>query len=265
MAAFLSLVIAMAAGCNGDNTNESPTATPTPTPPTSADPADGFLLTLTAALSQGQFTLNNIWTQSDLDYENITEPISYQGVGLAERMRPYTTLVQQYQAKRRQCEQDSAELHPPGSLTLLPGTSYYFQDRKCYPTPTDRPNGFVEPPGGVTDPLADKALHRYGYYCGGGFPGGDMYTWDAKAPEPLDGVDYCCRLHDASAWGEGTLTKHPNECGILMCLSKASALPAGVMAQLPDVEAARQFWYDGAATVCRWNQSNNAQPPVVGP
>jgi hypothetical protein len=254
---------------DGDFTSEPDTVTVTvlvAPPPV----ADGFLSTLTAALSEGQFTLNNVWTQADLDYENISDPISYQGKPQpAGRVRPYTTLVQQYRAKRRQCQQDSMLLQNPGSFTMTylgVDLNYYFQDRKCYPAPVDRPNGFVEPPGGVVDPVADQALHRYGYYCGGGFPGDGMYTWDAKAPEPLDGVDYCCKLHDASTWGTSTSTfSHPSECGILMCLSKASGLPASVMAQLPDVEAARQDWYDGAAAACFGIHSYDAQPPVEGP
>jgi hypothetical protein len=256
------MVLLMTAACSkgGDNS--------TPPPSSQAAGDDGFSSTMTAALSQGQLTLNNRWTQADLDFENINTSIRYEGVNQpAGRMRPYTTLVQQYQARYKQCEEDAQSFLAPGSLEIG-GASYYFHDRKCYPTPTDRPHGFVEPPGGVVGPVADKILHRYGYYCGGGYPNFDPFA--PGAPEPLDGVDYCCRLHDAQAWGESTVGSRKSECGIVMCLSKASGFPADVLSKMPHVEAARQYWYGngwtgGAAEVCPRNQSDDAQPPILGP
>ena len=258
----IAMVLLMTAACSkgGDNS--------TPPPSSQAAGDDGFSSTMTAAISQGQFTLNNRWTQADLDYENIGTSISYEGANQpAGRMRPYTTLVQQYQARRKQCEADSRSLLAPGSL-VISFADYYFQDQKCYPTLTYRPHGFVEPPSGAVGPTANQVLHRYGYYCGGGYPNFDPFA--PGAPEPLDGVDYCCRLHDAQAWGESTIGSRKTECGIAMCLSKASGFPADVLTQMPDVEAARQFWYGGsvdggAAFVCGGNQSNDAQPPILGP
>jgi hypothetical protein len=102
---------------------------------------------------------------------------------------------------------------------------------------------------------------RYGYYCGKDFPAELGAFWN-QMPEPLDGVDYCCRLHDETVWSDAG---YSNECGIVMCLSKASGLPANVMQLLPDVEEARQYWYKGAASICSGNQYNDAPPPTVGP
>lgn len=256
----LCVVLVVTAGCSSreDSAPSSSSAPPSSQP--SVD--DDFLPTVTAALSEGQLTLNNRWTQADLDFENITEPISYEGADQpVGRMRSHTTLVQQYRARLKQCVEDANTFYPPQTFSIPLEGDYHFQDRKCYPTLTFPPHGLQE---SVVGPAGFSALHRYGYYCGGGIT--PFRPFAAGAPEPLDGVDYCCRLHDAQAWGLFALpSSFPSECGIAMCLSKASGLPANVIAQLPLVEAARQFWYDGAALVCGGNQSNDAQPPVLGP
>lgn len=255
-----AVVLMLTAGCSSGGSGSTPTATPAP----QAVASDGYLSTLTAALSQGQFTLNNPWTQADLDDENIRESIGYQQTidgHPAGQVRPYTTLVQQYRARRKQCERDSSSLLTPGSYN----TVYTFQDRKCYPTQTQWPNDFAAPVDPITgkfvvDPASAVVLARYGYYCGAGYP--NFTPFADKAPEPLDSVDYCCRLHDAAVWGTTTAA---HACGMVMCLSKASGWPANVMTQMPDVETARQYWYDAAATLCGGNQSNDAPPPVLGP
>lgn len=210
-------------------------------------------------------SLNNPWTQNDLDYENISTTIDYQQVVDSHpdgRVRPYVTLMQQYRAKRRKCEEDYNAFYPPGSFDGLLRT-YHFTDRKCYPT-HEWVNGLQESTFG--DELANQVLYRYGYYCGGGYPPIDPFG--VYAPEPIDSVDYCCRLHDAQIWANRG--NYSNECGMAMCLSKASGLPSSVMAQFPDVEVARQHWYGngafgGAAYACPGNQSNDAPPPTFGP
>jgi hypothetical protein len=232
----LCVVLVVTHGCSSRETSAPSSSSAPPSSQPSAD--DDFLPTVTAALSEGQLTLNNRWTQADLDFEEITLPISYEGAGQpVGRVRSYTTLVQQYRVRRKQCEEDANVLNPNGEPT-------------CYPT-------LVE----AINPINS----RYGYYCGGGFPAGGAFF--NGTPEPLDGVDYCCRLHDEQVWGQGTVVPFfpPSECGIAMCLSKASGSPANVIARLPDVEAARQYWYDGAAALCGGNQSNDAQPPTLGP
>ena len=255
----LCVVLVVTAGCSSREDSAPSSSSAPPSSPASAD--DDFLPTVTAALSEGQLTLNNRWTQADLDFENITEPISYEGAGQpVGRVRSYTTLVQQYRARLKQCAEDANTFYPPQTLSIPLEGDYHFQDRKCYPTLTFPPTGLQE---SVVGPVGSNVLRRYGYYCGGGTT--PFSSFQNGAPEPLDGVDYCCRLHDAQAWGTTTLTSTPSECGIAMCLSKASGLPANVIAQLPFVEEARQFWYDGAALACGGNQSNDAQPPVLGP
>lgn len=222
----------------------------------------GTKTVLIAALSKGRFTLNNLWTQGDLDYEDISATIGFQTIdGLNKWVRPYTLLIVEYQAKRRQCVEDYNLLHPPGSYTSpdkVGGKTYTFTDRKCYPKLEwvyDLDSSGIDP----IDPVAAQALNRYGYYCGGGYPGGNMYTFDKHAPEPLDGVDYCCRLHDAGTWNKrGTFS---NECGIAMCLRQTSV--EGLAALPTDTEEARQYWYGGAASACPGNQSNDAPAPAT--
>jgi len=202
-----------------------------------------------AALSQGWLTVNNPWTQADLDRLDIRTPVNSNGVNQPSgRVGRYTTTVSQYRAKRRQCEEDSNTQHSNG-------------EPKCYPT---------------LQPAQIAFNGRYGYYCGASFPPVAPFRTETSAqtgmvsdigPAPMDGVDYCCRLHDAQVWGAESLSDpngFPNECGILMCLSQATGSP-GVMASLPDVEAARQYWYDGAALICPGNQANDAPPPRLGP
>lgn len=213
--------------------------------------------TLLAALSEGQLTLNNVWTQADLDDENIDLSIRYQGQNQPEgRVRSYTTLVQQYRVRRKQCEADAQEFYPRQTLDLSVLGTYHFRDRKCYPQQTDEPHGLEE---NFVRPGAKRVLARYGYYCGAGIS--PFSAFGAGAPEPLDGVDYCCRLHDAQAWNQtDDVFDRSNECGIAMCLAKATGLPANVLDRMPDVKVARDYWYGGAATACGGNQTND--PPV---
>jgi hypothetical protein len=277
LAVCLSIVLMMTAGCSSKDGKD-----PAP-PPTPQAASDSFLPTMTAALSQGQLTLNNPWTQADLDAVNIYASISYQLTveaseinmpdlsppRLPGQVRPYTTLVQQYRAKLKQCEEDSTDHLTPGNFLVI----YTFQDKRCYPTQTALPDNFsapTDPESGqfLIDPVSRQLLARYGYYCGGGYPNFAPFT--SKAPEPLDSVDYCCRLHDAGVWeravpnGEGGIVDGDNQCGMAMCLSKASG-SANVMAQMPDVEEARQYWYSGAALACAGIQPNNAPTPTLGP
>lgn len=229
--------------------------------------ADGFASTMAAAVAAGQFTFNNPWTQGDLNYENIDATIGYDNVrnaNAAGRVDSFTTLVSQYQARRSQCEADYQKRYPRSSWTNpLTSWTYHFTDHVCYPT--------LRTAGGMDnttdgDPAAQQVLQRYGYYCGAGYP--DYGAFNAGSPEPLDGVDYCCRLHDAGAWnGRGD---YSNECGILMCLAKVTAMPSTLWAELGDVEEARQHWYGqgafgGASFLCPGNQSDDAGPPILGP
>jgi len=258
----LCVVLVVMAGCPSREDSTPSNSSAPSSSQASAD--DDFLPTVTAALSEGQLTLNNRWTQADLDSANITAPISYEGDRPFPpgRVRSYTTLVQQYRARLKQCIEDANNLYPPQTVTV-----YHFQDRKCYPTLTYPPHGLQEPTAVLdADPVAGPVLHRYGYYCGAGFPPTPLAAFQYGAPEPLDGVDYCCRLHDNQTWGQFTPLSHPSECGIAMCLSKASGLPADVIARLQFVEAARQFWYKGAAGVCLDNPIiDDAPPPRLGP
>lgn len=238
--------------------------------------ADGFLPTMAASLAKGRFTLNNPWTRADLEYEQIycesgavgqcfdldPDLLAYESIpGVWQWVRPYTTTITEYEARRRQCEQDYNELYDADTWeNPVTGWTYHFQDRKCYPT-LQLANNLQE--STVGDPAAQQVLQRYGYYCGGGF-GAQTATFGSDAPEPLDGVDYCCRLHDDQVWRyEGK--KESNECGIAMCLRQATV--KGIAALPPDVEEARQHWYGegavgGATYLCPGNQSDDAPAPV---
>ncbi|MFN2348410.1 MAG: PKD domain-containing protein [Thioalkalivibrio sp.] len=234
----------------------------------------GFLPTMAAALAKGRFTLNNPWTRADLEFEQIycesggggscfdldPDLLAYESItGVWQWVRPYTTMITEYEARRRQCEQDYELLYEPGTYesTLR---DYNFQDRKCYPT-LQVANNLQE--SRIGDPEAQQVLQRYGYYCGGGF-GAQTATFGSNAPEPLDAVDYCCRLHDDQTWNIAGKT-FSNECGIAMCLRQATV--KGIAALPSDVEQARQHWYGdgifgGAAFLCPGDQSNDARAPV---
>jgi hypothetical protein len=225
----------------------------------------GFVSTVAALLSKGHFSMNNPWTQDDLNYENITAEINYQGIVNTHprgRVIAHTTLMEEYLARRRQCEEDYQSLYPRTSFSVQEdggiAKDYHFTDRKCYPT-LQEANALEER---IEGPIAQQVLERYGYYCGGGFPDG-YGPFDINAPQPIDGVDYCCRLHDAQTWAN--LGRRSNECGMVMCLYHATVWPGGLETQLADVEESRQHWYGGAATACPWNQSNNAPPYVAQP
>ena len=237
--------------------------------PVIANEPDGFITTIGALLSKGHFTMNNPWTQDDLDYENIRATIDYQTIVNSKprgRVTAHTTLMEEYLARRRQCEEDYQSFYPRASFTLVEDSGlvkdYHFTDRKCYPS-LQEANALEEV---IEGPIAQQVLERYGYYCGGGFPDG-FGPFSVNAPEPLDSVDYCCRLHDAGTWaGHG---RSSNECGMVMCLYHATVWPSGLEAQLEDSETSRQHWHDGAATACPNNgllgQSNDAPPYEARP
>jgi hypothetical protein len=245
----------------------------------SAAAANGFLTSAAAAVSEGRFTLNNRWTLAELIDQGISTDFAYDNVvndHPFDRYRAFTTLVSSYKARLRQCQEDYNQTYAPATYDSLLVT-YHFQDRKCYPS-LERANDLQETVSYATDELAQQALQRYGYYCGGGYPNyGDVFG--ADRPEPLDGVDYCCRLHDAQAWNARTTggtcnpvvkgpDECPNECGIAMCLTKLSEYPAGTFAQFPAIDESRQHWYGqgatgGATFICPGNQYDDAAPPVL--
>ena len=237
LATCFAVIIMIATGCDSSSHRSSTTEVP------QTDVGSGFLTNITAALSKGRYTLNNPWTQADLDFENISATITYQDIdGVGQWVRPFTTMEVEYEVRRRQCEEDYNKLYAPG--TSIGRT---FTDRRCYPTLEEANN---------LDGIPDPTLQRYGYYCGGGYPPFGAFT--NKAPEPLDAVDYCCRLHDDTTWtGRGISS---NECGIVMCLRQATV--KGLAALPPNAEESRQHWYDGAASLCPGNQSNDARVPV---
>lgn len=195
------------------------------------------------AVSDGAFTFNNYWAQAQLNAQDIAASITYLGKDPASPdtwIRPYRTLASEYQVKLERCRQDNAKDADNG---------------KCYPDNV---------------PAAIAFNGRYGYYCGAGHPDGGNTTFAEGMPEPLDGVDYCCRLHDRTSWGPPNIDFHPfateysdfNECGIVMCLDQV--MLSGNMTVLPSrVAAARTYWYQGAALICGGNQYNDPQAPVI--
>lgn len=228
--------------------------------------ANGLRTTVTSVLSKGRFTFNNPWTQADLDSVNISATIDYEATGFG----PYTITVAEYEERKRKCYEDYNVLHPALNNYDAPGfpqREYTIQDRKCYPR---LEWVYYNDPTAVPDPVATQVLQRYGYYCGGGYGGGTGVSgyqppiFNIIKPEPLDGLDYCCRLHDAQTWGgQGD---YSNECGMAMCVSQVTMF--GLSALPADVEEARQYWFGGgaqggAAILCPGNQRFDAPAPTL--
>jgi hypothetical protein len=215
---------------------------------------DPFHVVLDAALAAGQFTVNLPWSAADLDAQGIPRlpnyraALNYAGMLAWEgttdfplrpgAFRPYLTTYEQYRVKREQCRRDNGVNHRAS------GEPY------CYPN-------LVEAVAPVNS--------RYGYYCGGGFPPHPAFA--QKMPDPLDGVDYCCRLHDKGLWQKKSGLQGADECGIVMCLSKVNASPAGILdsSKFAEVKKARDYWYGWASTACPGDQRSPVPPPALGP
>jgi hypothetical protein len=109
---------------------------------------------------------------------------------------------------------------------------------------------------GVGEEIAGCATHpsykpefdtlRYGYYCGAGHPSQDVTAFNYPK-QPLDPVDYCCRLHDDGAWADDAVGM---ACGMKLCLKNAAATPGLSKTAMGETERARQCWYDMADTIC---------------
>lgn len=197
-----------------------------------------------SVLSKGRFTINSTWSNEG---NTLGINADYQG-------KPYISTVIEYEEAKRQCYKDYNFIKDSGKFDSPTGYEQYtFKDRKCYPK-LELANE-LDPNPPIFDEAGRQILHRYGYYCGGGF-GADHNE------EPLDGVDYCCKLHDEGAWGgQGEIGR--NECGIAMCLSVVTVF--GTSSLPADVEEARQHWYGGgsdggAALICRSESPDSGLP-----
>lgn len=204
---------------------------------------------LIAALANQQvFTLNNPWTQSDLDRMNVEA--SYVAPVFTTRIFEQDASYGQggYKDRYEECWADYRKGDQGDG------------NRKCYPRlAAHYRTGTIE----FGTCTLDFTVQRYGYYCGGGHGNSSEYP----KPKPMDPVDACCRYHDMNKWDDGTLRS--NEEGIVMCLSMARSNPRNLL-QRPDlwnetsvtyIEEARQCWYDSAITIILGDQPDDAPPP----
>jgi len=199
-----------------------------------------------------QFTTNERWTdedERDIGVDLLRDALRWEGeIGSASdqlaqanevgavrpKLQTYHQDLNDYRRKRALCEEDHQSYDEGGN-------------RLCYPeVGIQLISGIL--PGCVS---LDQFLGlRYGRFCGAGFPTG--HAFNTHFIEPIDGVDYCCRLHDWSLWGYGLGLNEEfvDACGMAMCLSQASGFPANIVELMPDVEDARRCWYDFATDLC---------------
>ena len=184
------------------------------------------------AQQEPRITNNLPWTTAQTDFENIQADIRPKGA-------PYTTWKRDYDERLATCEAYGDQEYPNGETICVPEND---TNASC----------------AVTEML------QYGYYCGKGRPGNDGFP---SPNEPLDGIDYCCYLHDQNIWHSDGATEAENQrqnsCGMLMCLYNMSEYPAGAAANFPKPTGYRQCIHDWAAYGCTLNQSNDAPPPTV--
>jgi hypothetical protein len=198
-----------------------------------------LVTTIVAALEVPRITTNNPWSDATADYENafwcldavcgVWSYLGYFG-------HPYTTWKADYEAKLDECESY--------------GEDEVEGERVCVPTSD---TGFD---------CATSSMLEYGWYCGAGRPAPGYW-----GKEPLDGVDYCCYLHDNRVWDErdapsNIAIERNLACGMALCLYHQMEHPAGAASAFPEVQTARQCIYDWAALGCTFDQSNDPPGPV---
>jgi hypothetical protein len=221
---LISITI-LIAGCPGGNSSSNRNNNDPVT--TSGNP--GNVISVLSAMNEPRMTLNNPWTTGQTDHENINSRVTWQG-------QPFTTWKDDYLTKKAECESyDGKTVDKDGSS----GTT-----EVCIPTKK-----------AIAD-CGNGTMLEYGYYCGAGRPGVGLW-----GKEPLDGVDYCCYLHDRRVWGDQS--NSDLACGAIMCMYNATVYPAGAEAFFPEVENARQCLHDKAAILCGGNQSNDSPAPTV--
>lgn len=201
-----------------------------PNDPKASD-SDEWLLTVLAAMQEPRVVFNNPWTAQDLADERIDAPVRHS-------REQFVTWKPDYERRRARCVSFGDREGEDG-------------ERICVPSKT----------GGLGLVCRERML-EYGYYCGAGRPSAAYW-----GEVPVDGVDYCCYLHDKQTWSEQGASDFRNfqlnSCGMLMCLNKMTEFPAGAAAHFPDTEDARQCIYNWASVPlsCPGNQSNDAPPP----
>lgn len=239
----LMMIGVLLAGCGDSGTDTRDDSSQ----PTAVAPSPDVVL-IAALANQQVFTLNNPWTQSDLDRTNVEA--SYVGPVFTTRIFEQDPRYGfgGYKDRYAECWADYNKGDQGDG------------NRKCYPRLAVHPYlGNIE--FGVCK--LNFKVQRYGYYCGGGHGHSDDYP----KPKPMDPVDACCRYHDMGVWG--ALGPESNEEGIVMCLSMARSNSRNLL-QRPDlwnetsvtyIEEARQCWYDSAITIIVGDQPDDAPPP----
>ena len=202
-------------------------------------------------------TVNKPWGPSDLVAMNIPTDIEWAGdytpandsytdeFSTRKRVRTYHQPILEYRRKLVECQQDFA-------------TSDALDNRNCYPEVVIHRTDNTFADGCAT---IDFNRMRYGRYCGKGYPDFSAFRAGSdREREPIDGVDYCCRLHDDLAWAKGSgldpVVQEGNACGMVMCLRHASGMPANIENLIPDVVEARACWKKWADAACPGGQPN---------
>jgi hypothetical protein len=205
------------------------------------------------------FTVNRQWSQADWDALHIAgtaapwegRPFDDDPVYEPGQIVAFTTRLRDYRQQRTKCEE---EFHDGPRNSLGEAT--------CYPDPTEIDPDTGEVVGTIRDRDCKRltlslARIRYGRYCGRNFPDHGVWLDNRRTRsdpsldvDPVDGIDYCCRLHDALVWdptAKAGAASQDNSCGWVMCAMQASAYPANALdTYFTAARDARQCIYDRA-------------------
>ncbi len=223
--------------------------------------------------SVAHLTMNNPWSPQDVEALGISRSdVRWEGEPCCDdpayeegQIVPHTTRLTEYRKIRRQCAEDFREIDSKG-------------DRLCYPELTQVKAISREVVGPIDGSIAGSCRVfggitlfeiRYGRYCGGGYPvGGTWLDNRGFKGHPIDSVDYCCRLHDATAWNlSRSVLNHKNVCGFVMCVAQASEFPLGISnEEFTETLQARQCIWNRATTLitsCRVDPEFQIAPRPV--
>lgn len=162
----------------------------------------------------------------------------------SKKIQEFTQTLKEYKQRNQACRAD--ENNPDG---------------KCYTVLKHRNNGAGAEILGCPDNTAlEFNSLRYGYYCGADHPVQDVTPFN-HSKQPLDPVDYCCRLHDDATWADDEAGK---ACGMMLCLQSAEATSGLFSTIMGETGRARQCWFDMSSKICR-GAGDLTPPGTVSP
>lgn len=215
--------------------------------------ASPSVVMIASLANQQVFSLNNEWTQADLDQMNVAA--RWAGTSNAFETRIFETNerygVGGYKDRLAECNSDFALGNQADG------------NRKCYPRLTLHDSVLFGDDVFTyrcanKDNIIEFNRMRYGYWCGKGHGQSD----EAPKPSAMDAVDACCRYHDLQKWGGDT---NSNQEGMVMCLSMAKSSPINLLTSpvTARIAESRHCWYDWSRWVIGGEQPNN--PPAPKP